>query len=289
MQRALRFCKHCRDLWLEYMKLEMMYIARIAARGRLLGRHKEQDLEAGAGNGVLKLPAITVPGDDPDAAVEGTIDSGVLAELSQTPALSGAIPTAIFDAAMNQFNNDNVLGQHFFEIVTSFQNVPCVTKVSQHVVDVLMVVHPHSPQTLACYIQQPTICVETASAQFPAALRISLDRLRSSMGTVSTVQGMQKVAQARSLLRHRLIQWLLRYLEIDDLDPDIALIFFATLKKTWTEFLRDLTDDPSVNADDFASLLRRIEAQGLSKLIEPGLTVGARIWPDDERLRLILH
>jgi len=283
MQRALRFCKRSRDVWLEYAKLEMMYISRIAARGRILGRHEAQNLEADTGSEVLKLPTITVPETDPDAAFGESVDKGVLAELNQIPALSGAIPMAIFDAAMKQFKDESILGHQFFDMVVSFHDVPCVAKVSQHVVDGLIAAHPHSPQALACYIQQSTLCVGSESADFPAAIRTSLDRLQSSMEILSTTQGMITSAGARSTLAHRGIEWVLRLLETDDLDSDIALVLFATLKKTWARYLTDLADDPGVSADEFASLLKRIQAQGMPKLVESATTVGSRIWPKDHR------
>ena len=37
MQRGLRFCKNSKKMWLEYAKLEILYIAKIAARRCVLG------------------------------------------------------------------------------------------------------------------------------------------------------------------------------------------------------------------------------------------------------------
>jgi len=283
MQRALRFCKRSRDLWLEYAKLEMMYISQIATRGRILGRQESRDLEAETGSEVLKLPAIIAPETYSNAAFDETVDEGVLAELYQIPALSGAIPMAIFDAAMKQFNNENILGQQFFDIVASFHYIPCMAKVLQHVVDGLIGARPHSPHALACYIQQPTLSVGTKSADYPAAIRTSLDRLGSSMEILSTTQSVITCPQARSILAHRVIEWLLRLVEIDDVDSDLALVLSATLKKTWARFLTDLADDPGVSADDLSSLLKQMQAQGLPKMAESAITVGSSIWPEDKR------
>lgn len=283
MQRALRFCKRSRDLWLEYAKLEMMYISQIATRGRILGRQESRDLEAETGSEVLKLPAIIAPETYSNAAFDETVDEGVLAELYQIPAFSGAIPMAIFDAAMKQFNNENTLGQQFFDIVASFHYIPCMAKVLQHVVDGLIGARPHSPHALACYIQQPTLSVGTKSADYPAAIRTSLDRLGSSMEILSTTQSVITCPQARSILAHRVIEWLLRLVEIDDVDSDLALVLSATLKKTWARFLTDLADDPGVSADDLSSLLKQMQAQGLPKMAESAITVGSSIWPEDKR------
>ena len=283
MQRALRFCKHSRNLWLEYAKLEMIYISRAAARSRVLGRLEPYNGEADRDGDMLQLPAFAVPEMDPDAGFDEPVDKGVLAELDNIPALSGAIPMAIFDAAMKHFNGDTDFGQQFFGIVASFQEVPCVVNVLQHVVDGLKDASPTSPQTLSCFIQQPTLGVESASAEFPAALSTSLGRLRSSMDTISTMQGTKKGARSRSSLAHQIIEWILRYLGINNVDSDIALVLAATLKKTWTQFLTDLEDDPGVSADEFAVLLGQFRAQGLEKLAVSAMTVGSRIWPKDGR------
>lgn len=285
MQRALRFCKRSRNLWLEYAKLEMMYLSQIATRSRIMGRQETQRLEADTGSEVLKLPAIIAPKTDPNAAFEETIDERVLAELYLVPALSGAIPMAIFDAAMKQFNDETILGQQFFDIVASFHYVPCVAKVSQHVVDGLIAARPDSPHTLACYIQQPTLIVGTKSADFPAAIRTSLDRLRSSMEILSTTQSVNSSPQARSTLAHRVVQWLLRVLEADDMDSDIALVLHVTLKKTWARYLMDLVDDTGVTSDELSSLLKQLQAQGLPELAGSIITVGSRLWPKDKRFR----
>lgn len=283
MQRALRFCKHSRDLWLEYAKMEMMYISEIAARGRILGRQEARNLEADTGSEVLKLPAIIAPETDPNAAFDETVDEGVLAELYQIPALSGVIPMAIFDAAMKQFNNETILGQQFFDVIASFRYVPCVAKVLQHVVDGLIAARPNSPHTLACYIQQPTLVIGTKSADFPAAIRTSLGRLRSSMEILSTTQSVISSSQARSALAHRVIEWLLWVLETDDMDSDIALVLYVTLKKTWARYLTDLADNPGVSADELSSLLKQLQAQGLPELAESAITIGSRLWPKDKR------
>ena len=281
MQRGLRFCKNSRSLWLEYAKLEMVYISRIAARGRVLGLHEPHSDEPDQIGDVQKLPVVAEDFEDPNIDFDVPIDKTVLAELSSTPVLSGAIPTAIFDAAMKQFHGDSTFGQSFFDIIASFQKAPCGTKILQHVMDGLRSVAPNSPQTLACFIQQPTVGVGSTSATFPDAISTSLDRLKSSMEIIS--MGTKRVACSRCLLAHRIIQWILRYLDLDDMDPDVALALFATLKRTWDQYLTDLEDEPGISADEFRALFEQLKGQGFEKLATMAVGVGSRIWPQDER------
>ena len=281
MQRGLRFCKNSRSLWLEYAKLEMVYVSRIAARGRVLGlRESQSDAQDQIGD-VQKLPVVAEDFEDSDIGFDVPIAKEVLAELSNTPVLSGAIPIAIFDAATKQFHGDSTFGQRFFAIIASFQKAPCMTNVLQHVIDGLRSASPNSPQTLACFIQQPTLGVGITSATFPDAISTSLDRLRSSMEIIST--GTKRVACSRCLLAHRIIEWILRYLDLDDMDPDVALALFATLKRTWNQYLTDLEDEPGVSADEFRALIEQLKEQGFEKLATMAVAVGSRIWPQDER------
>ena len=37
MQRGLRFCKSAKTLWIQYAKLELIYIAKLVARQQILG------------------------------------------------------------------------------------------------------------------------------------------------------------------------------------------------------------------------------------------------------------
>ena len=106
MQRGLRFCKKDERIWIEYAKLEMIYISKIVGRRQILGLDNQRDQQVAKNrseelNGdVVALPAITAEDIDPHKRVSADEDQEALEKLSASPALSGAIPTAIFDAAM---------------------------------------------------------------------------------------------------------------------------------------------------------------------------------------------
>lgn len=105
MQRGLRFCKDEKRLWLEYLRLEMVYLAKLAARRKILGfDERKKDVateEEGNTDDFLALPegeAEEVQSEDGPKVASPALDS--LEKLASTPLYTGGIPIVIFDAAM---------------------------------------------------------------------------------------------------------------------------------------------------------------------------------------------
>src|SRR5437016_3559762 len=102
MQRGLRFCKTSRGLWVEYAKLEMAYIAKISARRQILGLddvgpENEEVIGTNAPDeDIIKLPELTAEDMDPTLEEGDDSDQNLWQNIASTPALSGAIPLAIF-------------------------------------------------------------------------------------------------------------------------------------------------------------------------------------------------
>ncbi|PWY87900.1 hypothetical protein BO94DRAFT_516187 [Aspergillus sclerotioniger CBS 115572] len=183
MQRGLRFCKSSKKLWLHYAKLELIYIAKLVARQRILGLDKpieapkpaqEDDLDAD----MVALPKITGEDINPDAGEDGGVDEVALENLASTPALTGAIPLAIFDTAMKNFENDDSFGHEFYDMVVDFDDLPCLRQILQHVVDTMRNSKPNSPHTQICYIKFPTAGIQVTSSDFPRAFGASFARLK---------------------------------------------------------------------------------------------------------------
>ncbi|KAH0066748.1 hypothetical protein KCU66_g23693, partial [Aureobasidium melanogenum] len=98
MQRGLRFCKRERKLWLEYAKLEMLYVAKIAARRKILGldierKEKQIDSTLDADADMMALPDVTADEIKPEGAPEPkqAVDEEALKKLAASPALNGDI------------------------------------------------------------------------------------------------------------------------------------------------------------------------------------------------------
>ncbi|KAL8797571.1 MAG: hypothetical protein Q9195_000388 [Heterodermia aff. obscurata] len=285
MQRGLRFCKGSRQLWGEYTKLEMMYISKILARGRILGLERPKNDQAEFGGDVVDIPT-TIDHETESEAFE-YIDKEILEKLQRSPALSGAIPIAIIDAAMKQFAWDSALGKELFDSVASFRGVPCVAKILRHIVQRLQGNTPSNPATLSCWFQEPTLSNGPVSADFPAALRSSLDRLKISMETLSALSDLQNTARSRSILAREVITWTLDLLTDDALDQDVTKVLLAILKKTWNQLIIDLEMSPGINARDFSEVLETLQKREFKSLVASGVVVGLRLWPENTRLLAI--
>lgn len=218
MQRGLRFCKNSRALWLEYAKLELIYIAKIAARRRILGIREEDarpapeedDFDAD----VMRLPAVTAEDVNPKSAGHEDIDEAALKTLDSTPAMTGAIPMAVFDAALSQFENDPALGLEFYEMIADFDQLPCLRCLLKHVDDHMQRHATQSWQTHVCHIRYAIDGVDLASTESPAAVGIFVDRLKRCLAEgkeIPTVAGY-------------LLPWIWRFLEKDELDPALRRV-----------------------------------------------------------------
>lgn len=227
MQRGLRFCKSSKKLWVHYGKLELIYIAKLVARRRILGldgetepampdqqEDKEEVHDPQAD--MIALPQVTgedvMPTSDSD---KNGVDNVALQNLASTPALSGAIPLAIFDSAMKNFNNDDRFGQDFYNMVAEFQEVPCLLTILEHIVEVMRQTTPASYRTHICYARVPVAGLSMNSPNFPRALGVSLARLR-------------EYGSDRSLAQE-VVAWLQPLLKTEDIDPALQKVLAATV------------------------------------------------------------
>ena len=230
MQRGLRFCERSNDLWLAYARLELLYIHKILARRRILGldhradppRAENPSAEAkGPEDDVIALPTIT-------ADEVGFGDSAplpnqhLLEKLNTNPALSGAIPMAVFDAGYTKLGSE-AFGLAFFDMVADFVELPCQHTILEHILEQTRAAsQPSDPALSFRFVQQPTIGISVHSAAFPAAFGRALSRMKLS-------ERSQTKDDPGRAFEHHMIDWLLLYLE-EDLDPDLRKALEMTLK-----------------------------------------------------------
>ena len=283
MQRGLRFCKQSKGLWVEYAKLEMIYIAKIAARQRILGINEEQSEtpEATAGEDpnfdVLTLPTITAEDINPSLRHDDSVDQAALRTLSSTPALMGAIPLAIFDAAIVHFPNDDALGETFFDMFTQFDHVPCLTKIMQHVLDSLLAKWPTSPSALCCFVKQPVVGIEATDVAFPSALGISLKRLKSSM----------QLSKPIWKLADRTIHWLLPLIMPEEQDPGVHMVLRASLGRAVTDFREDAILDINMKVIDFVRVVEMLHRAGYNGDARKLIASGIERWGSNAQLQTL--
>ncbi|KAJ9624164.1 U3 snoRNP protein [Taxawa tesnikishii (nom. ined.)] len=241
MQRGLRFCKNERRLWLDYAKLEMIYVAKISGRRKILGldaprKEKQGEADTGMDGDVIALPDVTAEDINPELKKDTeAVDEKALQKLAASPALSGAIPMTVFDAAMKQFNNDAVLAEQFFDLFAEFHSVPCTSRLLHHVVSRL-----------------------TATAQEQSKDRVYL----YSCTAKQLVLGIEATATATSLqfkaeVAERAVLQLLPYMkEEDELDEAVVKVLNASIK----QFLRAVIESPTKagTKDKIASMVQKL-------------------------------
>ncbi|KAI9707122.1 MAG: U3 snoRNP protein [Candelina mexicana] len=256
MQRGLRFCKASRALWLEFAKLEMIYISKIAARRKILGLDKPRPAKAEdeVDENKISLPELTAEDINPSLGRDDTIDEVALQNLSATPALNGAIPMVIFDTAMKQFQNDAALGEKFFNMFAEFEGLPCLPNILQHVVDQMRLSTPKDASALACNFRQPVIGIEVISSDFPSALGISYERWKSSLTEAS--RAFEVAARA--------ITWLLPMLKVQDFDPGVRTVLLVMLKQAVRTFAEAIEQDHRITEVDISTVSKKLIAAGYS-------------------------
>lgn len=234
MQRGTRFCTQSRDLWIEYAKLEMIYLAKIAVRRRILGLDVVESVEAledtekgmddrefSSTADVIAIPDFKTNTLRP-SMIEGVkVDSEAAKDPMTTPALNGAIPLAIFDAARKQPFFCPAAAEDFFDMFAAFTQVRCLPKVLQHVLDSMMETYPRDSCTCSCYIRQPVLGIEPTSPEFPLLIGSSLDRLKETMANVKDKVELSKKMKA----------WFERILSLEELDPGIQIVIRHTIRR----------------------------------------------------------
>ncbi|KAL9625587.1 MAG: hypothetical protein Q9160_000300 [Pyrenula sp. 1 TL-2023] len=228
MQRGLRFCRSSKKLWLEYFRLELLYVAKISARRKILGldqrqnEHAEQpNTEMGAD--MVALPRITSEDIAPQPEKEEGLNEEALQKLDATPVLSGAIPVAIFDAAISQFPSDDKLGKHFYDVASSFDQLSCLRKILARILDLLLSKFPWSASTQICYVKDAISGLSVTSPKFPKALGSCFKRIKLFQADATP-------SERNKAFKSEVVQCLSNIRTEDALDPALDRAIGAQLK-----------------------------------------------------------
>jgi len=255
MQRGLRFCKEEKQLWVEYAKLEMVYLAKLAARRKILGLGEDQKKQPQEDDGenMIRLPSITAADIDPEASTDTEgVNEDALRRLANAPAYTGAIPLAIFDAAMKQFHDDPRVAEELFALVAAFNDVPTTPHILQHILSHLQQSAANSSEAIICEASLRLSGVDISSAAFPMDLAFSLKCINNGMAQLSEKQKTALAEKATSML--------LPYLERrDELDADIDTVVVASLLR----YLRVVSSGSALaKSKDIRILAERAKNEG---------------------------
>jgi U3 small nucleolar RNA-associated protein 6 len=194
MQRGLRFCKGSRELWWEYAKLELVFVAKVLARRRMLGidgappppSEEEQQAEAEAAMDLdddeIKLPTVSADELSGKPRKDHLVDAAALEDITTNPALNGAVVGAIFDAAVKEFPGDMAFVRGFWDLVMGFETLHCRGALLERVVVHVLDAAPTDAEMLMLGVQLPVVGVSVANPMFPARLGTVLDNMREAVG-----------------------------------------------------------------------------------------------------------
>ena len=221
MQRGLRFCKSSPNIWLEYTRLELLYVAKIETRRQILGIDQPQSetpegtkTDAGLDADMISLPRLSQNDINPSSDSIAEVDTTILEKFEHSPVLSGAIPMAIFDAAMKQFDHDENVAKSVFDAVADFTDLGCQSKFLIHVVDDMLEHRNETWQSIVCHIKAAVTGLRSDDPRYPKALGVAVHRLR---GYSSRLQSCPKA-------REELEVWLDRLYAADNIDPALQRV-----------------------------------------------------------------
>lgn len=253
MQRGLRFCKNSEQLWTEYAKLETIYIGKIAGRRKILGLdidRTKKPQEQNEDEDMIALPEITAEDVNPSLNKDDGVDEVALQNLASAPILTGAIPIAVFDSAMKQFNNKAALAERFFDMFAEFDQVPSVKRILQHVEEFLRQQAADTVQAAACTFRLPFFGLHPASPEIPMVLRGSLDTLNTAISQHPNYKRhLSGVALRQMLYSSRFAQ---------DMDPVVKKVLSSQIRK-FSGFLEETGDG---SGDSIATLAEALKREG---------------------------
>jgi U3 small nucleolar RNA-associated protein 6 len=274
MQRGLRFCKNSEAMWLEYAKLETIYVGKIAGRRKILGldidRTQKQSAEGDEDADMIALPDVTAEDINPSLKQDDGVDEVALQNLAAAPVLTGAIPLAIFDSAMKQFQNKPKTAEKFFDMFAEFEQLSCIPRILQHVLDLLRQSFPQSVEQAICSFRMQLFGCHPSDPEFPATLQASLDSINSAM---------QQHGSESSRLSEVLVRQLLSLQRASgETDAAVQKVLKATLRRS----VRALGE---ADGERIVGLARSLRQEGKGPEAEALVRVGSKQWAANNELQ----
>jgi len=276
MQRGLRFCKSSEVMWIEYAKLETIYVGKIAGRRKILGldidRTKKQNNDDDGDEDMIALPQVTAEDVNPSLKQDDGVDEVALQNLASAPVLTGAIPLAIFDSAMKQFQGKPKVAESFFDMFAEFEQLACIPRILQHVLDYLQENCPQAVETAICNFHMRLFGRDPQSAEFPPALGDALNLISSTIKQFpEQAVRLSEVAVRRLLSCDRLLA---------DADPALEKAVRVALRK----YVRAL-DGGEGSGDKVANVARSLQQEGKKAEAEALIRSSVKHWAANEELQ----
>ncbi|KAH7085921.1 U3 small nucleolar RNA-associated protein 6-domain-containing protein [Paraphoma chrysanthemicola] len=276
MQRGLRFCKNSEYLWVEYAKLETIYVGKIAGRRKILGLDADHSKAQEAGDDgdgdvdMISLPQVTAEDINPSLKQNDGVDEVALQNLASAPVLTGAIPLAVFDSAMKQFQGKPKVAERFFAMFAEFEQLSCIPRILQHVLEYLHQISPQSVDTAICEFRVRLFGRNPADPEFPPALADAFDTMSAALKQhPGDVARLSEVGVRQLLSLERLSA---------DTDPAVQTVLSKRLRK----YIRALDGG---SGDKIVDLIRSLQQEGNRHDSEALIQAGVKIFAANEELQ----
>lgn len=272
MQRGLRFCKNSEEMWLDYARLETIYVGKIAGRRKILGLDIDRTQKPQAEDedeDMMKLPDVTAEDINPSLKQDDGVDEVALQNLASAPVLTGAIPLAIFDSAMKQFQGRPRVVEKFFNMFAEFDQLACIPRILQHVLDHLQQSYPQAVENAICRFSMQLFGQHPSSPEFPVVLGDAFEHVSSAIE--------QYPSEANRLAEVAVRQLLTVQRSSADVDPALQKAIRSTLRK----YMKTLG---GADGDKIASLARTLVQEGKKEDTRALLPLSIKTWSANEEL-----
>ncbi|RAR07224.1 hepatocellular carcinoma-associated antigen 66 [Stemphylium lycopersici] len=279
MQRGLRFCKSQDVMWLEYAKLETIYVGKIAGRRKILGldvdRTQKPGTDEDGDEDMIALPQVTAEDVNPSLKQDDGVDEVALQNLASAPVLTGAIPLAVFDSAMKQFQGKPRLAERFFDMFAEFEQLSCIPRILQHVLDYLQQNSPQAVETAICRFHMQLYGCDPTDPEIALTLSKALDLISSTVQQYPRESTrISEVAVRRLLSLHRLLA---------DVDSSLQKASRAALRK----YVRAIEDGEG-SGDKIVNLAESLRREGKRSDSDLLVQTGIKFWAANEGLQKYL-
>lgn len=214
MQRGLRFCKDRREIWLEFVRIEMGYLAKLEGRRRILGladkAHQPEE-------GLQLTEGLAVTLRSPDIGAETSLQLESSQGSVRDRADGSGVVKVIIDAALRQFRSDDgeLFLQDLYNCCASFLDLSHTKHILLHIrtMGETIFSNGYMSSVLACRFV--FFAVDTQKLAIISAMQAFLDLFNNA---VSTMPPDQLFLFAHKLLPHleKLIQ--------EKMDSDIQTV-----------------------------------------------------------------
>ncbi|KAK9762196.1 U3 snoRNP protein [Basidiobolus ranarum] len=175
LQRGLRLNPESQDLWLEYFRLELVYMAKIRERRRILGILKDGKSKPKVEQEKNEEDMIVLPTLDEEEEMEPkreiTISDGLIQTLKaeNNAFLSGAVALIVYENAIKSISEDLEFRKKFLEV---FQTIPGTESGQEAVYESIKNDFPSNESARALYIEKSLAGVDPNSVEYVNGVKI---------------------------------------------------------------------------------------------------------------------